>query len=292
MATFLGAPHRPADDLAGATDAVLGIPFDTGTHPTRVGSRLGPTAIREASSLVMPNDPATGRGIDLTTLADVGDAAVEAGDVASLEHAEKMVGTVLDQGARPIVFGGDGLISLPALRAAGQRHPGLAAVHLDAHTDTYPLEGFNTATTFTRAAEEGMIDTAASCHVGVRGTTLHSEAWSHPRDLGFTVIPMADCRARSLAAIIDEIHQLVDGRPAWLSVDTDVFDPSVAPGVCTPAWEGFTAAEGLGLIDALSDIPWVGFDNQTVSPPHDVGGITALLAATIASRFLLGRHCG
>ena len=290
MSTFLGARTRPADDLDGATDAVIGVPFDIGTHPTRVGSRLGPAAIREASSLVMPNDPATGRGIDLTSLADTGDAPVAAGNVASLDLAEEMVGSVLDQGARPIVLGGDGLTSLPALRAAGRRHAGLAVVHLDAHTDTYPLAGFNTATTFTRAAEEGVIDPAASCHVGVRGTTLHAEAWSHPRDLGFTVVPMADCRARGLDALVDEIHQLVAGRPAWLSVDTDVFDPSVAPGVCTPAWEGFNAAEGLGLIDALAGIPWVGLDNQTVSPPHDVGGMTALLAATVVVRYLLGHR--
>ncbi|MCP5027851.1 MAG: agmatinase [Actinomycetia bacterium] len=269
---------------------MVGVPFDTGTHPTRIGSRLGPAAIRDASGLVMANDPATGRRVDRDTLTDVGDAAVAAGEVSSLGRAEAMVGEVLEQGVRPIVLGGDGLISLPALRAAGRHHPGLAVVHLDAHTDTYPIEGYNTATTFTRAAEEGVIDPAASCHVGVRGTTLHPEAWSHPRDLGFTVIPMADCRSRGLGAVVDEISALVDGRPAWLSVDTDVFDPSVAPGVCTPAWEGFTAAEGLGLIDALAPIPWVGFDNQTVSPPHDVGGMTALLAATIAVRFLLGRR--
>lgn len=289
MATFLGAAGRPADDLGGAAAAVIGVPFDTGTHPTRVGSRLGPAALRETSSLIMPHDPATGRWIDLATMADIGDAAVVPGDVDSLDRAQEMVAAVLDQRACPIVFGGDGLVSLPALRAAGKRHPGLAVVHLDAHTDTYPIAGFNTATTFTRAVDEGVIDPAVSCHVGVRGTTLHPEAWGHPRELGFTVVTMADCRARGLEAIAAEIHQLVDGRPAWLSVDTDVFDPSVAPGVCTPAWEGFTAAEGLGLIDALADIPWVGFDNQTVSPPHDVAGMTALLAATVAARFLLGR---
>ncbi|MCP3909988.1 MAG: agmatinase [Actinomycetia bacterium] len=288
MPTFLGAAARPATDLGGASAAVVGIPFDTGTHPTRVGSRLGPAAIREASGLVMPNDPLTRRGIDLASLADVGDAEVSAGDIGSLDRAEEMVGAVLDQGARPVVLGGDGLISLPALRATGRRHAGLAVVHLDAHTDTYPIAGFNTATTFSRAADDGVIDPGASCHVGVRGTTLHPEAWSHPRDLGFTVIPMADCRARGLDAVAEEIRQLVAGRPAWLSVDTDVFDPSVAPGVCTPAWEGFTAAEGLGLVDALADIEWIGFDNQTVSPPHDVGDMTALLAATVAARFLLG----
>jgi arginase family enzyme len=43
--TFMGVPA--SRDLSGSRAAVLGIPFDCGIHPTRVGARLGPQAIRE-----------------------------------------------------------------------------------------------------------------------------------------------------------------------------------------------------------------------------------------------------
>src|SRR6185436_14414254 len=68
-------------------------------------------------------------------------------------------------GAVPVTMGGDGSVTLPQLRAVHKRHPGLVVLHIDAHTDTYPGSGrdmYNTATTFTRAAEEGVVDTAGS----------------------------------------------------------------------------------------------------------------------------------
>lgn len=53
--TFMGAPYT--HDLSGAKAAVLGVPFDCGVHPFRVGSRQGPTAIRGQSNLVRRYNP-------------------------------------------------------------------------------------------------------------------------------------------------------------------------------------------------------------------------------------------
>ena len=49
------APH--ATDLAGVDAAVFGIPFDTATS-YRTGARFGPEAIRSASALLRPYNPA------------------------------------------------------------------------------------------------------------------------------------------------------------------------------------------------------------------------------------------
>jgi agmatinase len=66
----------------------------------------------------------------------------------------------------------------------------------------------------------------------------------------------------------------------------DVFDPSVAPGVYTPAWGGFSAAEGLAFVKALAGLDIVGFDVNTTSPDYDVQGLTAWLAATVVYEVL------
>ena len=47
--TFMGVDY--GHDLAGRRAAILGITYDNGTHPHRVGAREGPRAIREASRL-------------------------------------------------------------------------------------------------------------------------------------------------------------------------------------------------------------------------------------------------
>src|SRR5688572_16674079 len=77
-------------------------------------------------------------------------------------------------------------------------------------------------------------------------------------------------------------------RPSRLSLlRHDYFDPSCAPGMCTPAWGGATACEGLMLLRALSGLRFVAFGVNTVSPPHDVAGKTAFLAAACVREFLL-----
>src|SRR5258708_25305760 len=53
--SFMGVPF--SRDLAGSKAAILGVPFDCGTHPVRIGARLGPNAIREQSALVRPYEP-------------------------------------------------------------------------------------------------------------------------------------------------------------------------------------------------------------------------------------------
>jgi len=53
--TFMRVPF--SRDLSRSKAAILGVPFDMGTHPVRIGSRQGPAAIREQSYLVRPYEP-------------------------------------------------------------------------------------------------------------------------------------------------------------------------------------------------------------------------------------------
>jgi agmatinase len=66
-----------------------------------------------------------------------------------------------------------------------------------------------------------------------------------------------------------------------------VSKPSVAPGVCTPTWGGFTAREGLSCCGGYRGLDIVALDVNTVSPPHDVSGMTAHLAAYMTYEMLL-----
>ena len=66
----------------------------------------------------------------------------------------------------------------------------------------------------------------------------------------------------------------------------DFFDPSCAPGVCTPTWGGATAREGLGFLQNLTGLNIIGADINTVSPPPDSRGMTAFLAGTVTLEIL------
>ena len=146
---------------------------------------------------------------------------------------------------------------------------------------------FDAASQFSHTALEQRISPSASFHVGVRGSTYRPGVMEHTRSLGYNVITMREFMRRGEADVLSEIHETMKGRPVYLSWDMDLFDPSVAPGVCTPTWGGFTAREGLGLLRGLDGLKIVAVDINTVSPPHDVNGMAAHLAAYVAFECML-----
>ncbi len=283
--SFLGTAIAETAEAGGI--AVIGHPFDHGTA-MRVGARLGPSAIRTASHELGAFDPESQRDLRAALkLVDLGDTALVPSRVpeafAAIEAATR---AIYEAGAVPLSMGGDGMVSLPQLRAAAAAHSGLVTVHIDAHSDCYPIPEDTTATTFTRAAEEDLVETERSFHIGLRGSSRHPQAWTHPRALGYRVIPMRQFRAEGPAAIVAEIKAAVSTRPVYLCFDMDVLDASVTPGVCNPVFGGFSAVEALDLVEALSGLQIVCFDVNTISPPQDIANMSALMAATVMVQFL------
>ena len=210
----------------------------------------------------------------------------------AFENIEAAVAEIVEAGAVPVTMGGDGAVTLPQLRALHRHHSDLVVLHIDAHTDTYPDDGeskFTNATTFTRAAEEGVVDAKNSIHLGARGAVAMPGLFEYTRNWGYELIPGVELESLGIPAVLAHIRQRLAGRPVYLCFDMDVFDPSVAPGVCTPSWGGLSAKEGLAILDGLAELDFVAFDVNTVSPPHDSAGMTAYLAGTVDAQMPAAR---
>jgi len=286
--TWLGAPSRMPSTHCRA--AVLGIPFDCGTHPHRIGARLGPSAIREQSTNLRRYDPRTNVDIvERLGLVDCGDVAVTPGLVdPSFAAIETGVAAIVGKDVVAVTMGGDGAVTLPQLRALTRCTPGLCTVHIDAHTDAYPIDGYNTATSFRHAAQEALVDVARSFHIGMRGPTMVAGVYEFCRELGYNMILMQELRESGFESVAARVIETIEDRPVYLCFDMDFFDPSAAPGVCTPTWGGSTAHEGLAFLEMLNRLDTRVLDVNTVSPPHDSAGMTAFLAATVMWTFLSG----
>jgi agmatinase len=289
--TFMGIPAGMPGP--GCRAAILGVPFDCGTHPFRVGARQGPAHVRRQSALIRRYHPSLADAdvMGLLGAVDCGDVMLTPGRIDdALPRIEAAASAVLEAGAVPVGIGGDGSVSLALMRAAGRRHPGLVALHVDSHTDAYPYEPhdrYNASTQFTNAAEEGWVDAARSWHVGVRGFTFRSGVLDHAAHLGFRVVTAETLLRRGFAQTMAEFRGAVGERPVYLCWDMDVFDPSVAPGVCTPTWGGLTAREGIELIRTLADLNVVAMDFNTVSPPQDINDMAAHLCAHMIMEAML-----
>ncbi len=246
--------------------------------PSGSARARGPRAIRDQSRLVRAFESEVA-DYDIRAalkLVDCGDVVLTPSRIEdAFERIEEASSRIIAAGATPLGLGGDGSISLPLVRATSRKWPELCVLHVDSHTDCHavnPDHPYDAATQFSHTALEQRISASNSYHVGIRGSTYRPGVMEHTRSLGYNIITMRDYMRRGEADVLAELHRTLQGRPVYLSWDMDAFDPSVAPGVCTPTWGGFTAREGLQFLRGLAGLNLVGIDINTVSPGHDVNG--------------------
>lgn len=278
-----------SQDFKNADVAILGIPYDCGEHAHRIGARMGPRWIRQHSDhALLATEDADPSPLGKLRVIDAGDVNVESPDFRDIlvffDKTEKAVGEILDAGCIPVTMGGDGAVTLPQIRAVAARNPGLVVIHFDAHTDAYPIMGngdFDNGNTFSHAAREGLLNTSASIHAGLRGIVNTKTASEMAEDIGYRTLTVSQLSELSLGDAAASIRQPLENSPVYLCFDLDFFDPAFAPGVCTPTPGGVTSQYGLELLRQMAGLNIVACDVNTMSPPHDPDESTANLAATV-----------
>lgn len=279
---FAGVPsflrRKLTKDLAGIDLAITGVPFDQSvTH--RPGTRFGPRALREASTL-QAGDPPYGWGFDPLgefAIADYGDMAFDYAKVVEVPGLiERHAASILDQGAACLTLGGDHSITLPLLRAHVARHGPLALVQFDAHSDTWVDDDparVDHGTFVYKAVQEGLIDVDRSVQIGIR--------IANDTALGITRLDARWVHEKGAAATANAVKDIVGDAACYLTFDIDGLDPAYAPGTGTPVWGGLTTAQTAIILRDLAGINLVGADVVEVSPPFDHANITAVAGAHV-----------
>ncbi len=293
---------------------IVGVPMDLGQK--RRGTDMGPSALRYAG--LQPALEATGHQVD--DLGDVRTPVLESlrggdrtrrGGLAYTEAIASVCQELAEQLAQlppelfPVVLGGDHSVALGSLAGVAQRGaPGV--VWVDAHAD------FNTPETSPSGNIHGM-PLAALCGVGdprltslvprpgpvldphrvvLVGVRSVDPGERHLlRQLGVTVFTMKDVDRLGIAAITERITELLGEVPAvHVSLDADVLDPEVAPGVGTPVPGGLSYREAHLLMELLADWGKVtSLDLVEVNPILDRQNRTAQIMVELAAS-LLGKR--
>jgi guanidinopropionase len=100
------------------------------------------------------------------------------------------------------------------------------------------------------------------------------------------VVFMDEVEDLGIDGVIEEARRAIGDRPAYISFDIDALDPVFAPGTGTPEAGGLTMREAIRLLRGLRGLHLAGADLVEVSPPFDVGGLTALHGATLLYEML------
>jgi len=287
IASFM---RLPIVSSAEGYDVVFaGVPYDGGTT-NRPGTRHGPREMRTQSALMRRINANGVAPYERLRVADIGDCPINPFDIQdALARIEDFFAEIRGTGAIPIVAGGDHLISLPILRALGRDHP-LALIHFDSHSDTgdayFGENRYTHGTPFRRAVEEGLIDPRRSLQIGIRGTYYDPRDFDFAHAAGFTIISLDEAADLGPVGVTKRVHAVVGDSPVYVSFDIDCLDPAMAPGTGTPELGGFLTREAQRMIRGLAGLRIVGADVVEVSPPFDVGGITALAGATMMFELL------
>lgn len=294
--------------------AIIGVPLDLGQ--SRRGTDMGPSAIRYARL----EQALTSIGHQVEDLGDVSTPVLESlrggdrsrrGGMAYIEPilavctalAAKL--SSLPTGTFPLVLGGDHSIALGSVNGvARDRQTGL--IWVDAHADfntpeTSPsgnIHGMPLAAlcgvgepTLVRLLPHGksVVDPAHVVLVGVRSVDPGEKELL--RELGVTVFTMKEVDRLGVGNIAETIAKKLGHLPqVHVSLDADVLDPEVAPGVGTPVPGGLSYREAHLLMELLADWGKVtSLDLVEVNPILDRHNRTAELMVELAAS-LLGKR--
>ena len=233
-----------------ARAAILPVPYDA-TTSYRAGTRDGAQAIIDASMQVELYDADLGR-----EPADVGIHTLDALE-PDFGSPERMISRVreataglLADGKFPLLLGGEHSLTAGAVAACRDRYPGLGVLHLDAHADLrdqYHGTPWSHACAMRRVVGLGCPLTS----VGIRSLSSEEAAFRRGAAAIATVPATEIARARGDAAALDALwSRVVAGLPdqLYVTIDLDVFDPSLMAAVGTPEPGGLDWWEVTGLL--------------------------------------------
>jgi len=293
---------------------IIGVPLDLGGN--RRGVDMGPSALRIAGLA--------------ERIAQLGHTVVDRGDLASpipetqelrderqkyihdiarvCQQLYDMAAKCLDDGALPLVLGGDHSLAAGSVAAAAHwartaRKQPIGLLWIDAHGD------MNTPSTSMSGNVHGMplaallgpepaalskiggfapkVLPAHTVLIGVRN--LDEREKVAVRDSHIHVFTMKDIDRQGIASVVEQAVNLAGSGTAGIHVsfDLDACDPGIAPGVGTPVKGGLEYREAHMVMEIVADSGLLtSLDLVEVNPTLDVRNTTAQLGAELAASAL------
>jgi agmatinase len=257
---------------------ILGCPYD-GSASFRPGARFGPSAIRRASWGIETFSPYFQRDLSQCFIHDMGDLELPLGEKKiSLGLIRKALGKILSGRKLPIILGGDHLITLPIIEEILPLYPQLYIIHIDAHTDLreeYLGEFLSHCTVMRRVIER--LGEDRLFQIGIRSGT--EDEFKLARKMKSIV----SFNPASLNSMIRHLRN----KPVYITLDLDVINPSLLPGVGTPEPGGLTFQEFISLLKKLQTLHVIGFDIVELTPDYDPTQVSSITASVILREMVL-----
>jgi agmatinase len=236
---------------------ILPVPYDE-TSTWMKGSNKGPDAIMEASANLEFYDVETGTEVYKKGIHTIQPVTEKRSPEALVDAVCSKVRQLLGENKFPVIVGGNHTVSIGSVKAFTEHYHDLSVLQLDAHSDLrqeYEGSRFNHACSMSR-----MMEMAPAVQVGIRSVSAEE-------------IPFID-KERIFYAhelyynkkLYREAADKLSGN-VYVTIDLDVFDPSIMPSTGTPEPGGPDYYELMHFLkDVAKNRNIVGFDVVELYP--------------------------
>ena len=272
----------------------LGIPYDVG-NSWRPGTRFGPREIRNYSTRYSGWGGSQQKGywdinqnkrfLEDISMSDCGDVDVAYYDIErNRKIITQTVKKILKAGTFPVVIGGDHSITYPCI-CAFEDFKSLDIIQTDAHLDWIDeVDGIRYANGSPMRRSMELDFTNKMVQLGIRCIRSRESDYNFAKSQGSQIFTRQDIRLHGIDGIVEKLSPLGN---AYVSIEIDGLDPSIATGTGSPTLDGLLYYEVINLLKGItkkSNV--VGFDIVEVNPMVDLSGQTCLLATTLILEFL------
>jgi agmatinase len=250
----------PACSLRDAKFVVIPVPYDL-TSTYQAGSRRGPQATIDASTNMELYDEELKQETYTVGIHTTLPVAIDArGPKNMVNIVRKKISRLVGLNKIPVMLGGEHSITLGAVQAVMEKYPKLTVLQFDAHADlrdTYQGSPYNHACVARRITE-----ICPLTQVGIRSMSKEegeflpqSKVKSYSADFVLENKNWAEAVCKDLKGDI------------YITIDLDVFDPSIMPATGTPEPGGIYWKDILKLLKLVSASCNIrGFDVVELAP--------------------------
>jgi len=255
-ANFADIP-KEYSHLDRAQIVIIPVPYDQ-TSTWIKGADKGPAAMIAASANLELYDIETDSEVYKKGIYTDKAVQFEPSPQDMIKAVQQKIRHYLDKAKFTVVLGGEHSVSIGAIRAQTEKNQTITVLQLDAHADLrdeYNGSKYNHACVMARVRELCPV-----IQVGIRSMDASEKRYLEPAKIFF---------AKDVCGQTNWIRRVVDklSKKVYVTIDLDVFDPSIMPSTGTPEPGGLLWYEALGLLRAVfeqRDV--VGFDVVELCP--------------------------
>ncbi|RPD98679.1 agmatinase [Aureibaculum marinum] len=273
--TYAGIPQEYSK-LENSQVVLIPVPYD-GTSTWQKGANKGPEAFLEASENMELYDIETDSEVYKQGIFLAETVTEDSSPEAMVEEVHQTVKKYINKKKFVTIFGGEHSISIGTIRAFNECFNSLTVLHIDAHADLRP-EYEGTKCNHACAVYEASQNTNL-IQVGIRSMDA-IEKTVMDNDKTFFAHEMVT----NEYWVENAIDLMTDN--VFITLDLDVFDPSILPSTGTPEPGGLLWYETLDFLkQVFKEKNVVGFDIVELCP-NDIDKSSDFLAAKLYYKML------